>query len=664
MKPIHASAFSRIVCVLALALPAFLAQAYDWTQFNGDQAHSGNNTSEVTIDRNNAATMVLKFQAALPAVADGAPVLLQGVSTASGVRDLVFVTTKAGHIVALDAQSGVQIWSHQYAAGSCRINNGGSPCFTTSSPAIDPNRLHVYSYGLDGFVHKYQVDDGTEIVSGGWPQLTTTKGFDEKGSSALAIASSKGAAYLYVAHGGYPGDNGDYQGHITAIDLASGAQRVFNSLCSEQAVHFLHSPASPACGAAQSAIWARPGVVYDAGTDRIYMSTGNGGFTGTSGGTNWADTVFALNADGTGVNGKPLDTYTPTNFQALDSADADLGSVAPAILPVPASSSVQHLALQAGKDGKLRLLDLTNLSSQGGPGHVGGEIGPIINVPQGGGVLPQPTVWVNTADGSTWVFVANSSGLAALKVTIGTDGAPSLTAQWHNAQGGSSSLVANNVLYSASSGTLRALDPTTGSTLWSTNQIAGVHWESPVVANGTLYMTDESGRLSAFAPPATAVKSTVIEFQNASLDHYFMSSLQPDIDALDSGLFPGWSRTGQTFVAYSQSVPGASPVCRFYIPPLYGDSHFYSASTSECAAVAARYPFFVLESAAVFYISLPDQLTGACPAGTLAVYRLWDNRADTNHRYTLSRAIRDQMVAAGWIAEGYGNDAVIMCAPQ
>jgi outer membrane protein assembly factor BamB len=664
LNPLHASAFPRIVCVVSFTLTTSLAHAYNWSQFNGDPAHSGNNTSEATIDRSNVATMALKFQVTLPAVADGAPVLLQGVSTASGVRDLVFVTTKAGHIVALDARSGAQIWSKQYGAGSCRINNGGSPCYTTSSPAIDPNRLYVYSYGLDGFVHKLQVGDGTEIVAGGWPQLTTTKGFDEKGSSALAIASSKGANYLYVVHGGYPGDNGDYQGHVTAIDLATGAQRVFNSLCSEQAVHFAHSPAGPGCGSPQSAIWSRPGVVYDAGTDRIYMATGNGRFTGTNSGTNWADTVFALNADGTGLSGKPLDTYTPTNFQALDSADADLGSVAPAILPVPPSSSVQRLAVQAGKDGKLRLLDLTNLSSQGSPGHVGGEIGSIINVPQGGSVLPQPAVWVNPADGSTWVFVSNDNGLAALKVTIGAGGTPSLTVQWKNSQGGSSPLIANNMLYSAGSGALRAFDPTTGNALWTTDQIAGVHWQSPVVANGTLYMADESGSLSAFAPPTTSAATTVIEFRYAALDHYFMSSLQPDIDALDTGVFPGWSRTGETFAAYSQSVPGTSPVCRFYLPPLYGDSHFYSASPSECAAVAARYPFFVLESAAVFYISLPDQLTGACPAGTVAVYRVWDNRPDTNHRYTVSRTIRDQMVAAGWIAEGYGNDAVIMCSPQ
>ncbi|HEX5865990.1 MAG TPA: PQQ-binding-like beta-propeller repeat protein [Casimicrobiaceae bacterium] len=647
-----------------LLLSPSAVTAYDWLQFNGDPAHSGNNTRETTIDRGNAASLALKFQVSLPAVADGAPVLLQSVATASGVRDLLFVTTKTGHIVALDAQIGTQVWSRQYAAGACRINNGGAPCYTTSSPAIDPNRLYVYSYGLDGYVHKYQVGDGTEVTMGGWPQLATAKGFDEKGSSALAIATSQGSTYLYAVHGGYPGDNGDYQGHVTAIDLATGLQRVFNAMCSDQALHFARAPAAPGCGAARSAIWARPGVVYAAGTDRIYLATGNGSFNADAGGNNWSETVFALHPDGSGSGGKPLDSYTPANFQSLDNADADLGSTAPAILPVPASASVQHLALQTGKDGKLRLLDLSNLNGQGGPGRTSGEIGPVSNVPQGGGVLPQPAVWVNPVDGSTWVFVANGSGIAGLKLVIGAGGAPSLLEQWHNTRGGSSALVANNVLYHAGPNVLNALDPATGSVLWTTAQIGGVHWESPIVANGIVYMTDESGRLTAFALPATALKVAVIEFYNAALDHYFISSLQPDIQALDTGVFPGWARTGNTLAAYSQSVSGANPVCRFYLPPPYGDSHFYSASPAECAAVQARYPFFTFESPAVFYIFLPDPITGACPAGTQPVYRVWNNRADTNHRYIIRRATRDQMVVAGWFAEGYGNDAVIMCAPE
>jgi len=44
------------------------------------------------------------------------------------------------------------------------------------------------------------------------------------------------------------------------------------------------------------------------------------------------------------------------------------------------------------------------------------------------------------------------------------------------------------------------------------------------------------------------------------------------------------------------------------------------------------------------------------------VYRLYNNRADTNHRYTTSLAIRSQMIAKGYIPEGYGPNAVAMCA--
>jgi hypothetical protein len=74
--------------------------------------------------------------------------------------------------------------------GSRRINNGGSTCYATSSPAIDPRRQFVYSYGLDGKVHKYAVGSGNEVLTGGWPETTTLKGFDEKGSAALSIATA------------------------------------------------------------------------------------------------------------------------------------------------------------------------------------------------------------------------------------------------------------------------------------------------------------------------------------------------------------------------------------------------------------------------------------------------------------------------------------------
>ena len=128
----------------------------------------------------------------------------------------------------------------------------------------------------------------------------------------------------------------------------------------------------------------------------------------------------------------------------------------------------------------------------------------------------------------------------------------------------------------------------------------------------------------------------VVEFYQPSRDHYFMSASAAEIADLDTGVHPGWTRTGFSFKGYPTTAGGGSPVCRFYIPPANGDSHFYSASPVECAQVQAKFPAFAYEAPNVFYIGLPDLVSGACAAGTIPVYRVWDDRVDTNHRYTTS----------------------------
>ncbi len=481
----------------------YKSSPYDWLQFDGDPSHSGNNQMESTISVSTVGQLHLLFQIALAGVADSSPVYLSRVSKPGGTRDLLFVTTTAGQILALDAHTGGMVWSKQYGPDGCLVNNNPSrneACYTTSSPAIDPNREYIYSYGLDGYVHKFAVGDGTEILTGGWPELTTLKGYDEKGSSALSIATTvSGSRYLYVGHAGYPGDQGNYQGHITAINLSDGSQKVFNTLCSNQTVHFVDSriTTGPDCyPTTTGAIWSRPGVVYDPYHDRILMATGNGAFQPS--GFLWGDSVISLHPDGSSSAGNPLDSYTPTNFQNLQDADLDLGSTAPAILP-PAPGSFPHLAVQGGKDGTIRLLNLDQLGGQNGVGHTGGEVFTMA-VPMGGLILTQPAVWTNPADQSIWIFVSDGNGTAALQLTISAGGSPSLAARWTGA-GGTSPLVANGVLFIARSGTISALNPINGNLLWSDSHIGPLHWESPIVANGILYVTDSSGELTAYALP-------------------------------------------------------------------------------------------------------------------------------------------------------------------
>jgi outer membrane protein assembly factor BamB len=301
------------------------------------------------------------------------------------------------------------------------------------------------------------------------------------------------------------GDAGDYQGHLTTINLTSGTQHVFNALCSDKVdVHFAAAPSAPDCHVRGGGIWARAGVVYVRETDRIYLTTGNGPFAPAR--HAWGESVLALHPDGTGVRGTPLDSYTPANYAALNATDHDMGSTAPALVPTLARSRIRHLAVQGDKDGKLRLLNLDDLSGHGRPGDVGGEVGTVIRVPQGEGVLAQPVVWVDPRDSSTWVFVGTKLGLSGLRLTVdaGTPrswgGTPRFTVMWSTTTITSTSpLVANNILYSASSGHIRALDPTSGHLLWQDTSIGPVHMSSPIIANGVLYVADESHGLTAYA---------------------------------------------------------------------------------------------------------------------------------------------------------------------
>ena len=351
----------------------------------------------------------------------------------------------------------------------------------------------MYAYALDGTVRKYAVSNGAETTGGGWPELATLKPSVEKGGSALTIASVGGTNFLYICNGGYFGDGGNYQGHVTTVNLGSGAQNVFNTLCSNQTVHFTNG-GSPDCAHVQSGVWSRSGVVYDSDIGKVYGATGNGDFSAAS--FDWGDSIFAINPNGTGSGGNPLDTYTPSNFAALQSGDLDLGSAAPAIVPT-GSAQFPHIAVQSGKDAKLRIVNLDNLSGQGGVGHVGGELS-TANLPQGGEVQNAVTVWQNPADGSQWVFVVSpTNGIAGLRLSFNASGVPALAPAWQIGGGGGSPLVANNVLYYALSNSLRALNPTTGAQLFS-GAIGGIHWQSPVVANGVVYITDQSRHLTAF----------------------------------------------------------------------------------------------------------------------------------------------------------------------
>jgi len=194
--------------------------------------------------------------------------------------------------------------------------------------------------------------------------------------------------------------------------------------------------------------------------------------------------------------------------------------------------------------------------------------------------------------------------------------------------------------------------------------------------------------LSPYLTPAAAnpsKKMLVVEYYYAGFDDYFITADPDEIQGLDNGAHPGWVRTGLAFIAYSDATVapvGVQPVCRFYLLPQYGDSHFYSADPAECAATAAKFAgSWVEESPALFYIQVPDA-SGSCPAGTRPVYRFLNKTNQIHHRYTAEvdgrncmyygfNSVSDkdvdcaEFVKDSWLEEGNGTppNAPVMCSP-
>ena len=392
---------------------------------------------------------------------DSAPVELHAVRVAGRTRDVVIVTTTYGRTLALDPRTGARLWQFQPAGYRALV---GSAQITTATPVIDPDRRFVYAASPDGRIHKLAIANGRQR----WSTPITFDSTHEKIAGALNVTSG----FVVAATGGYYGDAPPYQGHVVLIDRASGRiAAVFNTLCSSR--QRLIDPRS--CPASDSAIWARSGSVVEP-DGRILLATGNGPFNGS---TDWGDSVLELSPEL-----QLLHNYTPTNQAQLEQTDTDLGSGSPALLSGRGGS---RLALIAGKDGILRLLDLARLNGTPGPAgpRTGGELQRLA-APGSAPVFTAPAVWRDRR-GRTNVFVASSGGTADYVLTR----ADRLAVSWQNSTPGASPIVAGGLLYvyDATDGALLVYRPSSGARLARLPAAPG-HWNSPIVVGGRIILPE------------------------------------------------------------------------------------------------------------------------------------------------------------------------------
>ncbi len=445
------------LALVAFATAAASAAAGDWLQFGFDSARSNAPAGATGITAANVGSLV-RQQVKLDGIADSNAVYLRAASVGGAAHDTFFVTTSYGRALAIDADTGSVLWEF-VPPGIAGWEHTAQ--ITASAPAVDPSRRYLYSSSPDGKIHKLAVADGTEVTSDGWPVTITLDPKHEKIGPGLNVAGN----LVLASTGGYIGDIPPYQGHVVAIDRATGhLLHVFNALCSNR--HTLIVPST--CQEDGAAIWGRGGVVVEPGSHKLLVATGNADWNGR---TDWGDSLLELSPDASRL----LQAYTPRNAAYLEGSDLDLGSASPAVL-------TKTLVVQPGKDGKLRLLDLRRLNGRtAGPAPVqGGEL-QVLPGPRTHQILTAPAVW--HSGGHSWLFVGDFAATAGYQLVPGNK--PRLRRVWQVDRGGSSPVLAGGLLYvyDPLAGGVHVYRPTTGKLVTTLPTGLG-HWNSPIVADG------------------------------------------------------------------------------------------------------------------------------------------------------------------------------------
>jgi outer membrane protein assembly factor BamB len=427
----------------------------DWTRFGYDAARHNSGPAATGITADNVQSLT-RQRVELDGTVDSSPIYLRAASVRGARHDVFIVTTSYGRTLAVDASSGAVLWRFTPAGYS---SWAGSYRITHASPVADPTRRFVYAAAPDGRIHKLAVASGAEVRSRSWPATITHDPTHEK----IGVALNFARGLVLAATGGYLGDAPPYQGHVAAIDASSGRLvGVWNALCSKRRA--LQVPRT--CAQSGAAIWARAGVVVDPATGNLLVATGNGHFDGRG---DWGDSVLMLTANA----GRLVRNWTPRDQAALAAGDVDLGSSAPALL-------TPTLAVQGGKDAKLRLLDLRRLG--GKLGRTGGEL-QTITTPGGAGLFSAPAV---SRSGSTVrVFVATDSGTSCYLLRRGR-----LRVAWRRGDPGTSPVLAGGLLYVYDpQGGLNVYRPTTGAVVARLPAGSG-HWNSPIVTDGRIALPE------------------------------------------------------------------------------------------------------------------------------------------------------------------------------
>lgn len=255
------------------------------------------------------------------------PLVVNGVETAQGPKNLVYVASRDNHVYAIDADKGILIWEKYfpYTAKPKVPPNGACPENLNATPVVDLRKKILYVLTNDGKLRGLSLSNG----------------------------ESRFAPTQFV-----PPYSRNFSLNLVDGWIATGTTRGCAGVASQVAVmnvndsthpvqHFFTSPGKG------SGTWGRGGIVS---TPWGWITqTADGAYDPAAG--RFGDSVISLTPQG-----QLTDSFTPPDEPFIDGHDLDLGSSGPVVFQFHGRT----LAATAGKQGVIYLLNAKDL---GGPTH-------------------------------------------------------------------------------------------------------------------------------------------------------------------------------------------------------------------------------------------------------------------------------------------------------
>ena len=532
---------------------------------------------------------------------------------------LVYVATENDTVYALNESTGAVAWSNHVASPipgtatyiGCSASQFGGHNGITGTPAVDPATGEVYvvaTVDLGSGSSKYTLfalngSTGATLWSHDLSSSTSLSGGSTWGPivgyqnqrGALAVANG----YVYVPFGGRDGDCGTYHPYVEAVPVAGGGP----------AIPTTYQPQT--AGQNEAGIWAPSGESVD-GSGNVYVETGNGSYGSSTPCDNskWdhGDAVIKLSP-----SLAELGSFAPTNWCDLNAADADLGSIAPVVLP-----NTEILA--SGKSGDAWLMNGGSMPGFGAPQqqqHLNGcGTGDAVF---GGFAYSAPYAYV-PCDGN---------GVVALSINA-TAGAFSQAWTARAPGGGTYSpgapIVAGGVLWDEpqGGGAVYGYDPGSGALKFNIGLSAGAHRFTTLAADGNrlFAMLSHGVQSLAFVTPVsfTPVEKVYFTWYDRVSSPNFKNDNVHVVNPSNAAVFVNVTIPGLPGCSYSGDT----------IPAL--EERYYGCATGLGGPVVVEASAHVIASQRVQYGATFNEVPGQVTASSALVFPWYDLISDPGFR--------------------------------